>query len=133
MLGARYVSAGLQLRAFSRPSRSLPGVTSGALGARRSPIAEAGARLEIEGAVDARVVRVQVPGARSVEVMADFTDWVAVHLTEVRPGVWEGRMPVSAGMHRVNLRIDGGAWTVPAGARIEANEFGGNVGVILVP
>jgi hypothetical protein len=33
----------------------------------------------------------------------------------------------------LNLRIDDGAWLVPAGTRLEETEFGGAVGVVLIP
>lgn len=132
VLGAHYLSAGLQLRTFSRPARGVPGFVTGILRGRTIPEAT-GARLEIEGTDTGHVVRIHAPGARSVEIMADFTDWTPVRLAEQRPGIFEVRLPIAAGAHRINLRIDGGGWIVPAGVRVETNEFGGSVGIVLVP
>jgi hypothetical protein len=64
--------------------------------------------------------------------MGDFTDWQPVALTHTGAGAWEIRLPLTPGVHRVNVRVDGGAWSVPAGARREESEFGGVVGVVVV-
>jgi hypothetical protein len=64
--------------------------------------------------------------------MGDFTDWEPVSLAPVGKGVWEVRLPVAPGVHRVNVRIDGGAWLVPAGTRLERTEFGSAVGIVVV-
>jgi hypothetical protein len=39
---------------------------------------------------------------------------------------------LAPGVHRLNVRLDGGEWVVPAGARPEPGEFGGAVGVIVL-
>jgi hypothetical protein len=41
-------------------------------------------------------------------------------------------MALTPGVHRLNVRIDGGAWLVPVGARPEESDFGDKVGVIVV-
>jgi hypothetical protein len=133
VLGAQYVSAGLQLRPFGKPGRSVPIYTTGVLGGRRLPTEENGARLEIEGLGEQRTLRVHATGASSVELMGDFTDWIPVRLNEVSPGVWEAQLPLTAGIHRVNLRLNGGAWSVPAGLRVDRTDFGEAVGILVVP
>ncbi len=132
VLGATYLSAGLRLRAFGRGAVADPLFDAG-LRSRRGSVEEpASARLEIAPAGPGRRIRVQAPGARVVELMGDFTDWETVPLVEVAPGVWEVVLPISPGVHRLNLRVDGGSWLAPAGTRAEANEFGGVVGVVVV-
>jgi hypothetical protein len=42
-------------------------------------------------------------------------------------------VPVTSGVHQVNVRIDGGEWIVPAGLTAVRDEFGGSVGILLVP
>jgi hypothetical protein len=42
-------------------------------------------------------------------------------------------MPIAAGVHRLNVRVDGGAWTAPSGTTRAADEFGGEVGIVTVP
>jgi hypothetical protein len=132
-LGAKYLSAGIRLRAFGRPAPSVPVHTTGALRGRRVPTEESAPPLEIVGAAERRIVRVRAANAGSVELMADFTDWVPVRLTLVAPGVWEIELPIPAGVHRVNLRLGGGSWSAPGGARLERTEFGGSVGIVVVP
>lgn len=79
-----------------------------------------------------RRIRVTVRGARSVELMADFTDWTPTALAEREPGVWELDRFISPGVHRVNVRIDGGEWIVPPGLSAARDEFGGAVGLLVV-
>jgi hypothetical protein len=64
--------------------------------------------------------------------MADFTDWQPISLTRASGGEWRVHLMLTPGVHRLNVRIDGGDWVVPAGARPEPGEFGGAVGVIIV-
>lgn len=42
------------------------------------------------------------------------------------------RMRISAGVHEVNLRVDGGPWIVPAGLVRMDDGLGGSVGVFVV-
>lgn len=132
-LGAAYVSAGLRLHTFGRASHAVPIAATSVLHGRRIPEDETGPALTLEGSAEGRVLRVRVSATTSVELMADFTDWTAVSLVQVKPGLWEIRQPLPAGMYRVNLRIDGGDWTVPRGVRAERTEFGGMVGILVVP
>ena len=133
-VAGRYVSAGLRLRtALLRPrvnpdprlpSRSL---ASGDGGAGFT------ARLEVQPTPDgaARVI-VHALAETTVELAADFTDWQPVALRRTGADVWEAVLHVPRGVHRVNLRIDGGRWTAPAGTAHE-DEFGGEVGIVAVP
>ncbi len=131
VLGARYVSAGIRLKAFGPPVRLVR--TSGltAIMRRLGPTTVEDGRLEIGPSGPLRAVRVRAPAAATVELMGDFTDWAIVALTQVGPGVWEVQLPITPGIYRLNVRFDGGSWTVPAGTRIERTEFG-SVGVVVV-
>ena len=64
--------------------------------------------------------------------MGDFTDWTATPLEERGDGTWELERFISPGVHRVNLRIDGGPWIVPPGLSSARDEFGGEVGLLVV-
>jgi len=75
---------------------------------------------------------VRAPGAVTVEVMGDFTDWEAVKLTRVGEE-WRFVTPLATGTRRFNVRIDGGSWSVPQGATLEHDDFGDAVGTIVVP
>jgi hypothetical protein len=67
-----------------------------------------------------------------VELMADFTDWTPVPFAERADGVWELALFISPGVHRVNVRVDGGPWQVPPGLTAARDEFGGEVGLLVV-
>jgi hypothetical protein len=41
-------------------------------------------------------------------------------------------LPVSAGLHRFNVRADGGSWTVPLGYAVQSDDFGGSVGILII-
>lgn len=91
------------------------------------------ARLDVERRPDETVrLRVHAPGATRVELMGDFTDWVTVRLEPASAETFEITLSIPPGVHRVNVRIDGGAWLVPRGMRAEQDEFGGTVGVLVV-
>ena len=75
----------------------------------------------------------EAPGAEQVEIMGDFTDWSPVLMERVRPGgVWRLRLPAASGLHRVNVRYDGGAWVTPPLTRVVRDEFGKESGEFLV-
>ena len=78
------------------------------------------------------VIRVHAPRARGVELMSDVTGWTPVAL-ERRGDLWEIRLTAASGSHHVMLRIDGGAWSVPANLPQIDDELGGKVGLIVIP
>ena len=132
-LGASYASAGLRLRAAGKSASPVPLGAGGVLRGRLTPTEPNAPPLEVLGSGDRRTLRVHAAGATSIELMGDFTDWVPVPLLRVAAAVWEVDLAIPAGVHRVNLRINGGPWTAPGGSRIEQTEFGGAVGLLVVP
>jgi len=94
----------------------------------------AGARLEVQ--LDrSRPVRllVHVAEATRVEVAGDFTDWRPLALSPAGGGLWEVVLPLTSGVHRIDIRIDGAAWIVPAGTTRAPDDYGGEVGIFVVP
>lgn len=80
-----------------------------------------------------REVRVWAPGARVVELMADFVDWLPVPLIRQPNGEWRGYYRIAAGFHRVNLRLDGTDVVAPLNWPSEKDEFlGTTVALVLV-
>ena len=79
------------------------------------------------------LVSVRVPRAQSVELSGDFNGWHALRLREVRPDVWEATLALSPGTHRINIRVNGDAWTAPPGLASTNDEFNGTVGLLVVP
>lgn len=77
------------------------------------------------------IVRVNAGALARVEIAGSFSGWEPVAIT-FKGGFWESQVHVPPGRHRVAYRIDGGGWRAPAGlARLR--EFGGDVGLIVVP
>jgi hypothetical protein len=132
-LGAEYVSAGVRLGAFGRSSRRVVRYEAEVPGNRVVPREESAPRLEVRGRGERRTLRIHAPDATSVELMGDFTDWSPVPLVRIEAGVWETELELPAGVYRVNIRLNGAAWAVPGGLRVERTEFGGAVGVMVVP
>jgi hypothetical protein len=80
----------------------------------------------------ARRLRIRVPGARSVELSGDFTNWQPISLRRADTDQWEATVAIAPGMHRVAIRVNGDAWTTPPGIATVQDEFQGTVGVIVV-
>jgi len=134
-------------------AQGLPQGTYGSLGLRlatrrpgAAPVPKPGAQLltptRVQGGpptFEARrrtrenvTLTVTAAGAATVEIMGDFTGWSPVALTRVRSERWAVTLPIPAGSHRMNLRIDGGPWGVPPGVPSLTDEFSGMVGLLVI-
>ena len=78
-------------------------------------------------------VDVRARGAHSVELMGDFTDWSPRPLQPVGGERWRLEIMLPPGAHRIAIRIDGGEWLPPPGLPTALDEFGGAVGLLVVP
>jgi hypothetical protein len=87
----------------------------------------------VRAAGPARIIYVHAPAARTIELMADFTDWQPIAMHHASNDEWQVAMPIAPGAHRVNIRVDGGEWTAPPGASTVQDEFNGIVGLVVVP
>jgi hypothetical protein len=134
-VAGRYLSGGVRLR-VARPAQlasrtSLPSASR----PPRDGDPVASARLSVvtqhDGAV--RLVLHVAGAAASVELAGDFTDWQPWPLRRSGDGAWETVLQIPSGVHRLNVRIDGGAWIVPAGLSHTADDFGDEVGIMAVP
>jgi len=129
----------------SSPARGIPSRTFGTLGmvisyltpTRSSvPVTSVTAMVRAFSASPAgdgmQKFTVRVGGVESVEVAGDFSDWGA--LTMVRRGrdLWELSVPISSGVHQVNIRTDGGRWVAPPGLPSMKDMFNGEVGVLII-
>jgi hypothetical protein len=76
---------------------------------------------------------IRVGGVETVDVMGDFSDWSPLTLARRGRDVWELSIPLSPGMHRINIRVDGGPWMAPPGIPTMRDSFNGDVGMIVVP
>ena len=135
VLGAKYATAGLRIDFAAReplPALTIPPAIVAAVQRYRQSGSTPAARIEILPTGSAYIVRIHAANAQSVELMGDFTDWNTTALTRAGEDVWELRIELTPGVHRLNVRINGGAWVVPDGARPEQGEFGDVVGVVVV-
>ncbi|PYO74485.1 MAG: hypothetical protein DMD67_13490 [Gemmatimonadetes bacterium] len=135
-VAGRYLTVGVRIRNPTprRPPTWDP-VQRGRAPAAADGEATLAPQIEIRPAGDRGVrLLVRAPGASSVELAADFTDWHPVMLERVmEEGAWQLLLPVASGLHRLNVRIDGGKWIAPAGTTRSADEFGSEVGIVAVP
>ena len=120
--GARYGTLGVRLALGAgprsrRPSREPP------------PVAANTPRLVL--ASQLRLAIIGPPAARA-EIMGDFTDWQPCLLEPDGQGRWTLPVALSPGVHHLNVRFDGGEWTVPAGTVAVDDGFGGRVGLFVV-
>lgn len=133
----RYVALALRVRpaALRRaPTSPRPAVTTSDSGdgapAARGPAGTAA--LAVAGSGSTRTLRVHAPAARRVELRSDATGWRSVDLVR-RGDDWEATVALGAGTHRVMLRIDDGEWEPPANLPVVDDDFGGRVGLLVVP
>lgn len=136
-ISGRYVTVALRVhtaalrRFLIRDRRPTPAPREGA-----ADSGSLGPMPELEVTVaPARRVRlvVRVADAAQVELAGDFTDWRPIALTRAAPGVWDAVFDLASGVHRVNVRVDGAAWSVPAGTTRAPDDYGGTVGLFVVP
>jgi hypothetical protein len=122
--GERHATLGVRITSLPAPG---PDEALSAI-APRSQVAWRVVRLEHQR----YEIHVRAPHARNVEIMGDMTGWEPVALKRSLGGRFFLPLELAPGVHRVNLRIDGGPWTAPPGAATSPDEFGGEVGVITV-
>jgi hypothetical protein len=78
-------------------------------------------------------IRFHASRAEAVDVMGDFTNWKPVRLENAGGGWWSASFPIAAGIHELNVRIGGGPWIAPPGVPAKSDEFGGSVGILIIP
>jgi hypothetical protein len=77
-------------------------------------------------------IEIRVAAATRIEVMADFTDWSPVELTKAGD-TWRLERTITPGLHRLVIRVDGGAWMSPANLPTATDDLGGVVALVAVP
>ena len=84
---------------------------------------------------DAVQLTLYAPGATTLEISGDFTDWQPVLLSRSpdRIDYWTASFRIVPGIHRINVRRDGGPWLAPAGTMHRTDDYDGEVGVFTLP
>jgi hypothetical protein len=130
--GGRFASLSLRLTQQRHSSAvSIDSAHSVALPEVKTPAAIIGFVTQ-RGARDAVTLRVNAPGARTVEINGDFTNWAPVNLVPAADGWWTSTLALKRGKYQMNLRVNRGDWTVPPGLLSMVDEFGGTVGLLVV-
>jgi hypothetical protein len=121
--GARYFALGLRLKVGPPvlPAAPVPAPASADQPFRIGPAVAAG-----------REIVIQAADAEAVELAGDFTDWKPVTLQPWGRDGWRAFLPIAPGLHRLAIRVDGGAWQAPPGTRPIISEFGGEVAEVAV-
>jgi hypothetical protein len=124
--GERHATLGLRLTQSPIAEPDIGRITS-------QPDRESRVTWRIERARPGRYeFNVRAPRARTVELMGDITGWEPVALRRFMGGRFMVAVDMTPGVHRVNLRVDGGPWIAPPGAATSPDEFAGEVGVIVI-
>jgi len=129
----------------SSPARGIPSRTFGTLGMMLSYLSSSPNGVPLSPATvmvrtfDAKPAGdgmqkfiVRVGGVESVDVAGDFSDWVP--LTMVRRGrdLWELTVPISSGLHQINIRTDGGRWVAPPSLPTTKDMFHGEGRIVII-
>jgi hypothetical protein len=131
-IGGRFALDG-EHRFVTLGFRVSPHLTSSLVAARQeTPVAELSAFAI--NAVGSGRYRLSIAAARAhrVEISGDFTGWKAAQLARALDGRWTLTLPLSAGTHRLNVRVDGGSWIAPPGLTTMSDDFAGEVGVFVI-
>lgn len=75
---------------------------------------------------------IRVGGVETVDVMGDFSDWMPLTLVRRGRDLWELSVPISAGQHQINIRVDRGPWVAPPNLPTMKDGFNGEVGLMVV-
>lgn len=119
----------------------LTGYTSGrflnagvrvALARDRAPLGRFGVVVEQLPRQRGTRVTFDVPGADTVAIVGEWNSWQPAPLTRVARGRWQVVLPLSPGAYRFSLVVDGARWVVPPGVPRLPDDFGGEVGVLVI-
>jgi hypothetical protein len=100
---------------------------------RRASSASAdGLRTERVGQGRVRV-RVRVGDARNVAIAGEWNDWKPAPMRRDPDGRWSATLALRPGVYHCALLVDGARWMPPPGSPKADDEFGGQVGLLIVP
>jgi len=120
----RYAMAGLELAYWPLAKSSVP------VSLPRSPLVKS---FEFHaGATGLQRIIIRVGGVETVDIMGDFSDWSPLTLVRRGRDLWELSVPMSAGVHQINVRVDGGQWMAPPNMPTMRDAFNGDVGLMVV-
>jgi hypothetical protein len=128
----------------ANPARGLPARSYANLGVmfaywpipkRRVPVSSSATVVSFEArdvGSSQQTLVVRVGGVERVEIMGDFTAWEPKLLTRIGRDRWEITLPITPGIHQINIRVDNGRWRPPPGTPTMRDGFSGEVGILVV-
>lgn len=114
-LGGFFVNAGLRI------GRQAPVVPT----PPPSPL-----RVEYLSATEVRIT-VTVRDASAVAIAGEWNQWTPIPLSHISGNQWQVILPLATGVYHFSLIIDE-AWVVPEGVTALPDDFGGEVGLLVV-
>lgn len=130
-----FVNVGLRVTIFSRiPDSDETADVMLARAFQASPATPAFTGDVLIEPADSATTRVtfRVRGASRVAIAGDWNDWTPESLVDDGAGRWTAVIRAGMGAHRFALIADGGRWLVPDGVTKMPDEFGGEVGLLIV-
>jgi len=124
----RFANLGLRVFLHGAP-RSAPTAGLAPAGAAEQPASEVTVVRLDSGSVRATFT---VAHAGSVSIAGTWNNWSPTALVLDDDCRWTGTLPLAAGSHRFALVVDGDRWLVPAGVTRLPDDFGGEVGLLIV-
>ncbi len=122
------------LTGFTAGRFAIVGVRLAVLRTARGPTLAVADALRTERLDASRVrVAVRLDGVRSVAIAGEWNDWVPAPMRRDHVGRWTAIIGVRPGVYRCALLVDGTRWVVPPGTPKTGDDFGGEVGLLIVP
>ncbi len=78
-------------------------------------------------------VRFHVPGAATVAIAGEWTEWAPRPLERVGRDRWEAWFALAPGLYQFALVLDGSRWTIPPDVARVSDGMGGEAGLLVVP
>jgi hypothetical protein len=128
----------------ANPARGLPARSYANLGVmlaywpipkRRVPVASSATVVGFEArdaGTSQQTLIVRVGGVERVEIMGDFTAWEPKLMTRIGRDRWEITLPITPGIHQINVRVDNGRWRPPPGTPTMRDGYAGEVGILVI-
>lgn len=78
-------------------------------------------------------VTLQLDGAQTVALAGEWNDWVPTPMRRDPAGRWTAVVGLPSGVYRWAALVDGARWVVPSGVLKTGDDFGGEVGLLIIP
>lgn len=79
-----------------------------------------------------QLLSIKVEDAAEVEIRASFTSWRPVSMHQNRDGAWTLPLKLPPGLYSIAIRVNKGQWHSPPGLVVSTDDFGEEVGLLVV-